>query len=234
MNKTSARTWLALGFVSVAAASWYMTRSTPPESLSTVMGAAGNTVQIGSSPILSEQELDLQQLSAERIRRIDERFAAATTEINASFRESGLEYVTADRTKWNPAILSAFDRMASNLQAGLGPVDYDWLLYRHKIENRLVVATVPEGETDGRSLLPGDVFYSYGRQRVFTYDDLRRGLAQATLDQPIQVRVLRDNVLVDMELRPRLLDPLGYTFEARRERPEDPSTATVQLRGNDS
>jgi hypothetical protein len=125
------------------------------------------------------------------------------------------------------ALVAARDRLAADLQAQLGPSDYDWMLYLHEIPNRVAVAAVPDDAPIAARLVPGDIFVSYAGQRVFTPDDLRRARLQVEPSAAIPARVVRGGAWVDLELPPGSLEALGVRFEQGREQPEASAPAPM-------
>ncbi len=166
----------------------------------------------------SEERGERISLALERVRD------SMPTEAAAVFAGSS-DAMTVER-------VAAQDRVAATLQAELGPVDYDWLLFRNGIPNRVVVVEVrglrdagPSATTD---LKAGDILVEYAGAPVFTVRDLYRARSRRPADEPLNARILRSGQLLDVKLPSRPLHVFGIQLGAERIRPTTPEPARAR------
>ena len=104
------------------------------------------------------------------------------------------------------------EKKTSGLREELGDSKYDEYLYASGKFNRIKVSSIfSSSPAEQSGILAGDVIYSYDGKRVFNWSDLTTLTTQGKVGEPVDVQIIRDNVLSDLAI-PR--GPMGIRLQS--------------------
>ena len=101
-------------------------------------------------------------------------------------------------------------RNGSRLRETLGDDDFDKFLLAEGRDNRVRIESVIENSAaDLAGIEVGDIVMRYADERIFSFRDLQRSTTEGERDQPINIRISRDEQMLDFVI-PR--GPMGVTL----------------------
>jgi membrane-associated protease RseP (regulator of RpoE activity) len=163
------------------------------------------------SPAKNLEKIEDAGLTVEEFGAMEERaYALYLSSLETEWVERRERYLASDR---EPGA-------AERLRAELGDDAYDRYLYAGGRANRVRLHKVlPGSAAEQAGLASGDVVLSYGDERVFSFDDLRRLSYQGELGESVIVEVKRPDGSVSQLLMQR--GPMGLSgYRGWREAPD--------------
>ena len=120
---------------------------------------------------------------------------------------------------FKPRHRSELVALQEDLREGLGDELYDFALFASGQNNRVIVRDVLDrSPAHEAGILPGDIFVSYGNDRIFTVQELRVATAEGEAGKLVPLEVLRGERQVRVHV-PR--GPLGTGLRTERRRPSN-------------
>jgi len=114
--------------------------------------------------------------------------------------------------------LGRIEENSLDMRNEIGEDFYDRYLFATGVDNRVSIDSIIPGSTaEEAGLQPGDLIETYGKTRVFRFDDLRTATSEGERGELVPVRIRRGDGVVDAWL-PR--GPLGVRMDRARVDPD--------------
>ena len=114
--------------------------------------------------------------------------------------------------------LSRIEKSSVDTREEIGENLYDRYLFATGVDNRVSIdSIIPGSAAEDAGLQPGDLIETYGKTRVFRYDDLRTATSEGERGELVPVQIRRGDGVIDAWL-PR--GPLGIRMDRSRIDPD--------------